>query len=104
MENVREHLSLVFHKFIESKRIKIFFQNEEIEAYNPFLLNLDPKPEMGLPEKFENVEVTYFILPHMSEIGKDYDKTGGSLGWFQRQGFYVYRGRPIVSSWRLAWS
>jgi hypothetical protein len=30
MENVREHLSLVFHKFIESKR-KIFFQNEELK-------------------------------------------------------------------------
>lgn len=97
MENVREHLSLVFHKFIESKRIKIFFQNEEIEAYNPFLLNLDPKPEMGLPEKFDNVEVTYFILPHMSEIGKeDYDKTGGPLGWFRQQGFYVYRGDRLL--------
>lgn len=99
MENVREHLSLVFHKFIESKRIKIFFQNEEIEPYNPFLLNLNPKPEMGLPEKFDNVEVTYFILPHMSEIGKeDYDKTGGSLGWFQQQGFYIYRGDRLLVS------
>ncbi|HUH75071.1 MAG TPA: ATP-binding protein [Chitinophagales bacterium] len=99
MQNVREHLSLVFHKFIESKRIKIFFQNEEIEAYNPFLLNLDPKPEMGLTEKFDNVEVTYFILPHMSEIGKEnYDKTGGSLGWFQQQGFYVYRGDRLLVS------
>ncbi|GGE91832.1 Histidine kinase-, DNA gyrase B-, and HSP90-like ATPase [Chishuiella changwenlii] len=97
MENVREHLSLVFHKFVESKRIKIFFQNEQIEAYNPFLLNLDPKPEMGLSEKFENVEITYFILPHMSEIGKeDYDKTGGSLGWFQQQGFYIYRGDRLL--------
>lgn len=99
MENVREHLSLVFHKFIESKSIKIFFQNDEIEAYNPFLLSLDPKPEMGLPERFDNVEVTYFILPHMSEIGKeDYEKTGGSLGWFQQQGFYVYRGDRLLVS------
>jgi hypothetical protein len=99
MENVKEHLSLVFHKFIESKRIKIFFQNEEIEAYNPFLLNLDPKPEMGLPEKYDNVEITYFILPHMSEIGKvDYEKTGGSLGWFQQQGFYIYRGDRLLVS------
>ena len=33
----------------------------------------------------------------MSEIGKeDYDKTGGSLGWFQRQGFYVYRGDRLL--------
>jgi hypothetical protein len=97
MINVKHHLSLVFHKFIESKRVKIYFQNEEIEATNPFLLNLNPKPEMGLPEKFGNVEIAYFILPHMSEIGKtDYEKSGGSLGWFQQQGFYIYRGDRLL--------
>jgi hypothetical protein len=97
MINVRHHLSLVFHKFIESKRIKIIFQNTEVEAYNPFLLNLNPKPEMGQPERFGNVEITYFILPHMSEIGKvDYENSGGSLGWFQEQGFYIYRGDRLL--------
>jgi hypothetical protein len=97
MQNVRQHLSIVFHKFIESKRTKIFFQNEEIEPYNPFLLNLNPKPEMGLLEKFGNVDITYFILPHMSEIGKeDYEKSGGPLGWFQQQGFYIYRGDRLL--------
>jgi len=99
MMNVKFHLRLVFHKFIESKRIKIFFQNEEVEPYNPFLLNLNPKPEMGQPEKFGNVEITYFILPHMSEIGKDdYENSGGSLGWFQEQGFYIYRGDRLLVS------
>jgi len=97
MINVKHHLSLVFHKFIESKRIKIFFQSSEIEPYNPFLLNLNPKPEMGQTESFSNVEITYFILPHMSEIGKtDYEKSGGSLGWFQEQGFYIYRGDRLL--------
>src|SRR5690606_19272960 len=97
MINVRQHLSLVFHRFIESRRIKIFFQNDEIEPYNPFLLNLSPKPEMGLPEKFGNVEITYFVLPHMSEIGKvEYVRSGGPLGWFQQQGFYVYRGDRLL--------
>lgn len=97
MINVKHHLSLVFHKFIESKRIKIFFQNSEIAAYNPFLLNLNPKPEMGQPEYFDDVEITYFILPHMSEIGKsDYENSGGSLGWFQEQGFYIYRGDRLL--------
>jgi Histidine kinase-, DNA gyrase B-, and HSP90-like ATPase len=97
MINVKHHLSLVFHKFIESKQIKIFFQNSEIEAYNPFLLKLNPKPEMGQPETFGNVEITYFILPHMSEIGKvDYENSGGSLGWFQEQGFYIYRGDRLL--------
>lgn len=97
MNTVRQHLSLVFHKFIESKGVKIFFQNDEIEPYNPFLLNLHPKPEMGQPESFGNVEITYFILPHMSEIGKsEYENSGGSLGWFQAQGFYVYRGDRLL--------
>lgn len=97
MMNVKSHIALVFHKFIESKRIKILFQNAEILAYNPFLLNLSPKPEMGQPEKFGNVEITYFILPHMSEIGKqDYENSGGSLGWFQEQGFYIYRGDRLL--------
>lgn len=99
MVSVKEHLRLVFHKFIESKRIKIFFQNEEITPFNPFLLNLNPKPEMGSPEKFGGVEITYFILPHMSEIGKsDYENSGGSLGWFQAQGFYIYRGDRLLVS------
>jgi len=97
MTAVKHHLSLVFHKFIESKRIKIIFQNTDIEAYNPFLLNLNPKPEMGQPEIFGNVEITYFILPHMSEIGKtNYENSGGSLGWFQEQGFYIYRGDRLL--------
>jgi hypothetical protein len=97
MMNVGHHLRLVFHKFIESNRVKIFFQNEELESYNPFLLNLNPKPEMGQSEKFGNVEITYFILPHMSEIGKEeYENSGGSLGWFQEQGFYIYRGDRLL--------
>ena len=33
----------------------------------------------------------------MSEIRKeDYEKSGGSLGWFQQQGFYVYRGDRLL--------
>ena len=52
---------------------------------------------MGLTEKFGNVDITYFILPHMSEIGKsEYENSGGSLGWFQEQGFYIYRGDRLL--------
>jgi hypothetical protein len=97
MTQVKEHLRLVFHRFIESKRIKIYFQNEEIKPFDPFLLGLTPRPEMGQTEIFGDVEITYFILPHMSEISKEeYEKTGGSLGWFQEQGFYIYRGDRLL--------
>lgn len=100
MITVKEHLSLVFHKFIESKKIKIIYNTYEIEPWNPFLLNLSPKPEMGQTEVLlNNVEVTYFILPHMSKIStEDYAKSGGPLGWYQQQGFYVYRGDRLLVS------
>lgn len=33
----------------------------------------------------------------MSEIGKvEYERSGGSLGWFQQQGFYIYRGDRLL--------
>jgi len=100
MSTVKEHLSLVFHKFIESKKVKLISNTYELEAWNPFLLNLSPKPEMGQTEVLaNNVEVTYFILPHMSKISpQDYEKSGGPLGWYQQQGFYVYRGDRLLVS------
>ncbi|UYQ94956.1 ATP-binding protein [Chitinophaga horti] len=97
MQHVCEHLSLVFHKFLENRRLKIFVQDDLLQPFNPFLLNLTPKPQMGLPEIFGGVEITYFILPHMSETGKEsYEKSGGALGWFQQQGFYIYRGDRLL--------
>ena len=39
MEQVKKHLAMVFHRFIENKKIKIFFQQREVEPWNPFLMN-----------------------------------------------------------------
>lgn len=100
MKFVKDHLSLVFHKFIESKKIKIYFNENEIESWNPFLYNLSVKPEMGQPEIFDKgIEVVYYILPHMSRISnEEYQKSGGPLGWFNQQGFYIYRGDRLLVS------
>jgi hypothetical protein len=98
LNRVKQHLSLVFHRFIESKRIRIIVNDLLLEPWNPFLLNLIPKPEMGQIEILQNnVEVTYFILPHMSKIShENYQKSGGPLGWYQQQGFYIYRGDRLL--------
>ena len=37
IEQVKNHLSMVFHRFIESGSIKIWFQGRLIKAWNPFL-------------------------------------------------------------------
>ena len=95
---VKEHIAMVFHRFIEKKKINIFFNGDEVNPWNPFLLNLDPKPETGPVETLNGkVEVSYYILPHMSRINQeDYQKSGGPLGWYQQQGFYVYRGDRLL--------
>ncbi|WP_442587458.1 ATP-binding protein [Pedobacter sp. AW31-3R] len=95
---VRDHIALVFHKFIENKKVQIIINDSEVEPWNPFLLDLNPKPEMGLPEILNGkVEVVYYILPHMSRISHlDYEKSGGPLGWYQQQGFYIYRGDRLL--------
>jgi hypothetical protein len=100
MSVVKEHLSLVFHRFIENSRIILNSNTYTIEPWNPFLYNLTTKPEMGQPERLNNnVEVTYYILPHMSRISHDeYEKSGGPLGWFNQQGFYIYRGDRLLVS------
>lgn len=95
---VMKHLGLVFHKFIEQNRIVINFNSNKIQSWNPFLLNFEKKPEMGLPETLlGGINVTYFILPHMSEISKEnYENSGGPLGWFHQQGFYIYRADRLL--------
>ncbi|WP_417784702.1 ATP-binding protein [Tenacibaculum sp.] len=100
MSIVKEHLGLVFHRFIENSRLALSSNSYSIEAWNPFLYNLTTKPEMGQPERLaNNVEVTYYILPHMSRISNDeYEKSGGPLGWFNQQGFYIYRGDRLLVS------
>ena len=98
MNFVKEHLSLVFHRFIESNDLELSLNETPIEALNPFLYNLSTKPEMGLEENLSNgVKVTYFILPHMSRISpEEYEKSGGPLGWFNQQGFYIFRGDRLL--------
>lgn len=97
MVNVKEHLGLVFHRFIENNTLQIKSNSYLIESWNPFLYNLSVKPEMGLPETHNNVEITYYVLPHMSRIShNEYEKSGGPLGWFNQQGFYIYRGDRLL--------
>ena len=100
MMKVQLHLSLVFHRFIENSKITIELNSNIVEPWNPFLYKLSTKPEMGITERIDNsVEITYYILPHMSRISDDeYNESGGPLGWFNQQGFYVYRGDRLLVS------
>jgi hypothetical protein len=98
MEQVKKHLAMVFHRFIESGRIKIYFQDRIISAWNPFLSN--ERATQGFPEEpLYNGKVTVkgYVLPHKSKLSDDkFKETEGPKGWNEQQGFYIYRNDRLL--------
>lgn len=98
MEQVKKHLAMVFHRFIESGKIKIYFQDRIIKAWDPFIAR-EPATQ-GFPEEFlqnEKVVIKGFILPHKSKINEEtYKDAEGAKGWNGQQGFYIYRNERLL--------
>jgi len=103
IEDAKKHLEMVFHRFIERKKVKIYFQNTEISPWNPFLIDesaTQPFPE----EPLHNGKVTLkgYVLPHKSKISEEkYKNAEGTKGWNEHQGFYIYRNERllVVGDW-----
>lgn len=98
MSDVKMHLAMVFHRYIESGKIKIHFQGRVIPAWNPFLIN--ESATQGLPvEPIYNGRVTVkgYVLPHKSKISEDtFKEASGPKGWNEQQGFYIYRNDRLL--------
>lgn len=98
MEQVKKHLAMVFHRFIENNRIKIFFQQREVEAWNPFLMD-DTATQKFPEEPLHNnkVRMRGFVLPHKSKLTEEeFRKNEGPNGWNDQQGFYIYRNERLL--------
>ncbi len=98
MLQVKKHVAMVFHKFIENGRIKVFFQERFVEMWNPFLPN-EPATQ-GFPEEpLHNgkVIVKGYVLPHKNKITEDkFKEAEGPKGWNEQQGFYIYRNERLL--------
>lgn len=105
LEILRNHLSLVFHCFIEGvvpgkKALKIFVNGKQLEAFNPF----NPKhtaTQQLLPEKIKyfdsEIIVQPYILPHHSKLSQqEFEKYATKVGYTQSQGFYLYRAHRLL--------
>lgn len=100
MGNVKKHLSMVFHRFIENSRIKIYFQERIVEAWDPFLIDNSATqkfPEDPLQNNY--VKIRGFVLPHRSRLTEEeFRNAEGAKGWNGQQGFYIYRnGRLLLA-------
>lgn len=103
MVRVREHLSLVFHRFISGdggSKTVIALNGLEIDAVDPFLLT-NRATQRGPAEKLtihgEIISVQPYTLPFISKLSKG-DKERALVAGTLRdsQGFYVYRARRLV--------
>ncbi len=98
MEQVKKHIAMVFHRFLEAKKIKIYFQDIEVKPWNPFLT--DELATQSFPEEpLHNGKVTLkgYVLPHKSKISEErYKDAEGTKGWNEHQGFYIYRNERLL--------
>lgn len=103
MTLIREHLSLVFHRYLsgeqELKKLDIRMNELSITPHDPFLSKKSTQlmDEETIIVRGSKVRVKPYILPHISKLTqKELKELGGKEGLRKQQGFYVYRNKRLL--------
>lgn len=97
-DDIKPHLEMVFHRFLESGSLRIFVGRGECEAWDPFM-SKHAQTERVIGEKYSDnkISVTPYILPHSSKLTqRELEIAEGAKGWIANQGFFVYRRDRII--------
>lgn len=94
---VEDHLSLVFHRYMEQKRVTIFMNGNELDPWDPFMKQSEGG-QMVAKESLDKgrVKVKCYILPHISKLTSDERKKSKTDEWYNLQGFYIYRQNRLL--------
>ena len=104
-EITSEHLSLVFHRFMESKdrELKIRINNMQLSAFNPFPVSEKDIRPIEFRERIfgnDSISIEGFILPSraISEARQGNRKwTTKHMSLMDMEGVYIYRVGRIIS-------
>ncbi|ARS36056.1 ATP-binding protein [Pontibacter actiniarum] len=101
-ENVRKHLGLIFHRFIEAGEVTIFVNGDTIKPHNPFHISTRvPTSELQEEQLSINghlITIQPYILPHESKLtGNERRQLQIIKGWTEHQGIYLYRNRRLIA-------
>jgi hypothetical protein len=105
MAEVKEHLELVFHRYLSGydiRKVTMTINGNKLIPFDPFFpskssIVMDDE-KIKLPGRKEKVVVRPFILPHPSKMTKDeLEKYGGKDGLRKLQGFYIYRNKRLLT-------
>ena len=97
---VEEHVSMVFHRFLDRRGFHLHVNGNEIDPWDPFLI-AHPATQRLAPEELtlENltIHIQPWVLPYFSTMTPDdHRRARGPQGWNAHQGFFVYRGKRLL--------
>jgi hypothetical protein len=99
-DKVADHLSMTFHRFLNGRKLSITINGHPVDQWDPFLEGNPARQVLGMERiKYTGgeVEVHPYVLPHRSKLAdSDFSLAGGSRGWNDLQGFYVYRNQRLL--------
>lgn len=101
---LKDHLSLVFHRFMEGEKkrgINLYVNNRKLSPFNPFFKEHPATQERQTEKETiygDDIYITPYILPHPSKVSEaEYKKYATRDGYQKSQGFYLYReGRLLI--------
>jgi hypothetical protein len=106
LDDAREHLELVFHRFLSGepglKRIEIRLNERPLVPFDPFHSSHPATtPEPLTPEIIkvgdQIVTIQTFTLPHHKKVTpQEWERYAGRAGYVKNQGFYVYRQKRLI--------
>ena len=93
---VEEHLSLVFHRFLEKRKLKIWINGIQIKSWDPFMK--ESGEQLICDERLDNnnVRIKCYVLPHISKISKEKREEARTDKWYGLQGYYIYRNERLL--------
>jgi hypothetical protein len=94
---VEEHLCLVFHRYMEKKKISIYMNGNKLEPWDPFMKHAEGG-QLVASEGLDKgqVNVKCHVLPHISKLSVEERKKAKTDEWYKLQGFYIYRQNRLL--------
>lgn len=105
MNDVKNHLELVFHRYLSgdsTKKIIISMNGVKLSPFDPFFsskstIAMDDE-KIEIPGRDGKVVIRPYVLPHPSNMTKkELENYGGKEGLRNLQGFYVYRNKRLIT-------
>ncbi len=96
-EKVEDHLSLVFHRYLEKKKLTICVNGNKLTPWDPFMKEADGGQLIAQEDLDRNqVKVKCYVLPHISKLNPEERKSAKADDWYRFQGFYIYRNSRLL--------